>query len=298
MDQVPLPPRAQRLLLATDLSARCDRALDRAAILAAEWSARLTVVHALEPNADSLMRDREPAPSWRRDPDLKRAIATKQIRQDLGQLDVPFDVVIEEGLPPDVIMRVVNNMGGDLVVTGIARGETFGRFIFGGTVDHLVRSSTVPVLVVKARARHSYREIVVATDFSEPSRRAIVATVRMFPNALVTLLHCYESLSTMRLSAAADASNQYASRQHAIGEYNEFLNKDSGSLRQLSQLPILFERGAVDYIIKAYAADKPLDLVVIGSQGKNTVTRALFGSTAELIMASAPADVLVVPPRA
>jgi hypothetical protein len=40
------PPR--RVLLATDLGARCDRALDRAAALASGWQAELVVVHALE----------------------------------------------------------------------------------------------------------------------------------------------------------------------------------------------------------------------------------------------------------
>ena len=35
------------ILVATDLSARSDRALDRATALAAEWNARLVVLHAL-----------------------------------------------------------------------------------------------------------------------------------------------------------------------------------------------------------------------------------------------------------
>lgn len=36
-----------RLLLATDLSARCDRALDRAAQLAGEWHAELVALNVL-----------------------------------------------------------------------------------------------------------------------------------------------------------------------------------------------------------------------------------------------------------
>ena len=40
-----------RLLLATDLSARCDRALDRAAQLAEEWQAELVALNVLDPAA-------------------------------------------------------------------------------------------------------------------------------------------------------------------------------------------------------------------------------------------------------
>src|SRR5699024_5808434 len=43
------PPRS--VLLATDLSSHCDRALDRAAQLARQWHATLHVVHALPPEA-------------------------------------------------------------------------------------------------------------------------------------------------------------------------------------------------------------------------------------------------------
>lgn len=37
------------ILLATDLSARCDRPLDRALMLAQEWRTKLILLHILEP---------------------------------------------------------------------------------------------------------------------------------------------------------------------------------------------------------------------------------------------------------
>jgi hypothetical protein len=41
LDQADTSERPKRLLLASDLSARTDRALDRALLLAAEWQAEL-----------------------------------------------------------------------------------------------------------------------------------------------------------------------------------------------------------------------------------------------------------------
>src|SRR5690606_38851951 len=70
-----MPPKT--ILLATDLSCRTDRALDRAAALAAEWQARLVVVHALQGTASI-----SDAPSWRSEAD-PRALALKQVREDL-----------------------------------------------------------------------------------------------------------------------------------------------------------------------------------------------------------------------
>src|SRR5699024_10481074 len=50
-DALATPPR--RLLLATDLSSDCDRALDRSAQLAIQWDVPLHVVHALAPEPRS-----------------------------------------------------------------------------------------------------------------------------------------------------------------------------------------------------------------------------------------------------
>lgn len=268
-------PPLQRLLLATDLSARCDRALDRAAILASEYSAELTIVHSYEPDVYSLTRDFRSEPSWRKQPNLKQAIAIKRLRQDLGELAVPFQLVLEEGTPADVIQRTSENLAVDLIITGIARDETFGRLIFGGTVDRLVRRAGAPILVVKSRARQPYKNIVVATDFSSASRAALYATEKMFPSARITLVHCFDAQQSS-MTGSSDGSDP--ARQLAQDEYQDFINGDPETAARLSGLPIFIERGDIGCVLTAYVADKSLDLVVFGSQGKNALTRISLGA--------------------
>jgi nucleotide-binding universal stress UspA family protein len=62
-----VPTLPARIFMATDLSARSDRALSRAALLARSWSRELTVAHVVH-NADVDRHDRlmSTAPSWRR----------------------------------------------------------------------------------------------------------------------------------------------------------------------------------------------------------------------------------------
>src|SRR4029079_7301843 len=47
-------PQLRKILLASDLSARSDRALDRASMIARRHGAELFVVHVLEPTAEML----------------------------------------------------------------------------------------------------------------------------------------------------------------------------------------------------------------------------------------------------
>jgi Universal stress protein family len=74
--------------------------------------------------------------------------------------------MVEEGKPIDVILRAAKALGGDLIVTGIARDETLGRFGLGTTVDRLLRRSKVPVLIVKQRVRR-----LTSTSSSPPTFR-------------------------------------------------------------------------------------------------------------------------------
>lgn len=71
------------ILLATDLSARSDRALDRAVQLARQWNSKLLIVHALEkpPAGAPGWTQFEETPSWRRPADPVQMVV-EQIRRD------------------------------------------------------------------------------------------------------------------------------------------------------------------------------------------------------------------------
>ncbi|HWP45493.1 MAG TPA: universal stress protein, partial [Blastocatellia bacterium] len=204
------------ILLATDLSCRCDRALDRATMLAAEWKARLVVLHVLEhpvPGTD--------APSWRRPPDPLQA-ARRQVLGDIrGAEGVEVDVLVERGEPAEVILNVIERHGCDLVLTGVARYETLGRALLGTTVETLTRKANVPVLVVKARPRGPYRKVVVATDFSEGSRYALETALALLPEAELSIFHAYtvpyEQFVDNRMSA------REAMEQKAMADSQAFL---------------------------------------------------------------------------
>ncbi len=282
--------RPQRILLATDLSGRCDRALDRAALLALEWKASLVVVHAIESDFLTELGAESDIPSWRRDSVRRTAIAEQQIRDDLQGRDVPFEAIIEEGDPAEVIQKVANDLRCDFIVTGTARSETFGRLILGATVDKIVRRASAPVLVVKTRARHSYRKIVVATDFSDSARQALEATVALFPRSAIAVLHGFAP------AVASGQSKAWQEEEHrlAADACARFLAEAALPEEGRAKLQVLIESGSVETLVRAYAYDKGLELLVIGSRGRSTVLNLLLGSTAARLLSSAPCDVLVV----
>jgi nucleotide-binding universal stress UspA family protein len=282
----------RHILLATDMSARCDRALDRAASLANAWQATITAVHALE-QADNFYTaslERQ-LPSWRRPPDAARAMED-QLRHDMMQAAERVSAIVERGEPTDVILGVAKAKGCDLIVTGIARDEMLGRFGLGTTVDRLVRRSPIPVLLAKSRVRSDYRHVVVATDLSECSLHALHAATRFFPDQKMSLLHAFRPPMSGITSDAARSEEEH--RAVAVADCARFLAGANVPDTRKQGIGLLVEPGHPAQLIHDYVRTRGVDLVVLGTRGRNALVDILLGSTAKDILSSLPCDALVI----
>lgn len=288
------PPR--KILIATDLSARCDRALDRALSLAAEWKAEVIALHVV-PQSDPLWRSEIDAlPSWRRSPDARRR-AEIRIRADLGQVSNDLAVVIETGDPADAILTIARAQDCDLIVTGVARNELLGRSTLGSTVSKLARRAEIPVLVVRKRGRRPYVRVVVATDFSSSSRHALEAAARFFPHRQLSLFSAFDAPLSLLASDAASHRAQF--REAAERDGKAFLEASDLSNWAGGRPDLVLEYGEPDQLLYDYAIEKDVDLVALGTHGRSAIFHTLIGSVAQSLIESLPCDVLVVrEPRA
>ncbi len=282
------PP--ETILLATDLSSRCDRALDRAAYLAKRWRARLVVLNVLEPDAEWTGSGRSlDLPSWQHPPD-RETVAAAQLRRDLGESLKAAEVRVVEGAPAATIEAVAREVGAGLIVTGIARHDTLGRYLLGSTVERLAHQTPVPLLVVKNRLR-PYDEVLVATDFSPSSQHALTAAARFFPRTPLTLLHAWE------IPFAGFLDKPEFRRQWTEMEKrgcDAFVAQSLLSEDQHRHLQVLMEHGSVDTIVPSYMRAKNVDLVVVGTHGRSGVFDVRLGGTARRILNVAPGDVLLI----
>lgn len=282
------PPKT--ILLATDLSSRCDRAMDRAAQLASLWGARLVVLNVLEHEYDFV----EPAgasdlPSWRRPPEREVVVAA-QLRRDLGEDLKGAEIRVVEGAAAATIEAVAREVDAGLIVTGIARDETLGRYFLGSTVERLARQTPVPLLIVKSRLR-PYGEVLVATDFSSPSGHALTAAARFFPRTPLTLLHAWE-IPFAGLLDKPDFQREWTAVEKE--GCDTFVAQSGLSQDQRRGLQVLLEHGSPDTMIRAYMRDKGVDLVVVGTHGRGGLFDVRLGGTAKRILDSAPGDVLLI----
>ena len=275
------------ILFATDLGVRCDRALDRALKLATEHAARLVVLHVLQHPDASFDHH-----AWRHPTDPLVA-ARRRVEVDVGNHEhIDIHVLVEQGEPADTILKVAHQNDCDLIVTGMARDEAIGRILLGKTVTTLSTLTDVPVLVVKSRPRTAYRNVVVATDFSEGSRAGFETALTLFPQALITLFHAfdviYETFMTDKMAARA------ALQRQAMDECEAFIETTPLAKAAQPKILTICEYGDPGVLLNELVPERHVDLVVLGTEGRSGLAGFLLGSSAQRLATELPADVLLV----
>ncbi|QGG94729.1 universal stress protein [Actinomarinicola tropica] len=141
--EAPVFPRPRRLVVGVDGSHDSARAVATAATLAAACGAEVVGVHAV-----GLMHriDGEMRPSDQNRERIATDVATWAA--PLGERDVPYRTVIEDGPPGLVLLRVVEREEAGLVVLGTRGLGSSEGVVLGSTSHHLVQHSPVPVVVV------------------------------------------------------------------------------------------------------------------------------------------------------
>ncbi len=281
------PPH--RILLATDLSARCDRALDRAAQLARQWQVPLLVVHAAPPATVESWPVTDGAPSWRQVPE-RTALIERQIRRDLDQRISDLTILVVEGEPAEVILEAAARDGSDLIVLGAASGG-LGGSLLGNTAEKLVRKSPASVLVVKNRPHGAYAHILVGTDFTAESRHGLSAAATLFPEAQLVLMH---ALDIPYQSLWLDPTHRQDFARMELATIEAFITSAALPDDVRQRIQPLVEHGHAEIMLRNYVLEKDADLTVIGALQRNLAFHVLIGGTARRIVQAVPGDILIV----
>lgn len=258
------------VLVASDLTARSDRALARARLI----SDNILLLHVVPgERAGTAARAR-----------LERLIA-----DDLGADAASAEILVESGPVPDTVARVASERGCSLIATGIASFDSPKDYVVGTTIDFLVRRASMPVLVVKRRPRDRYRHILAVTDFSSCSRAAVEAAAALFPDARIRLVHAFGPPFEVWLDPAETVPYM---RKQAEASMRALLENLLPPLRERVDTEVA--QGQLFNVIERHRAEGRCDLLALGTHGRGALAHAAIGSCASELLASSLADVLMV----
>jgi nucleotide-binding universal stress UspA family protein len=281
------------ILAATDFSTRSQRAVRRAGLLARESSAELTLMHVVD--------DDQP-------PDLV-ALETREAERILGeQIGAmaelqglrPRSLVIA-GDPFDGVLRAAASAGADLIVMGAHRKQLLRDILVGTTIERVIRTGPVPVLMVNREVEQSYRTALAAVDLSESSANAIRTgmTLGLPGGARLALVHAFLPLAKgMMLYSGLDRDtidgHVADERVRATKELTTFL--EANGLDDHGQPVRVVEEGAPFEVISTAVKHVKPDVLIMGTHGRTGIAKALLGSVTEEVLRSLDVDILAVPP--
>jgi nucleotide-binding universal stress UspA family protein len=280
------------ILFASDLSPESDRTFAHATFLAERFGARLTLYHALEMQGMH-------APGQGTDPaSLTRW--EKTVRQQLGRraskLTVEHEIVVQGGLVGGhvlvdlALLDVIHRTRPDLTVMATQGRKGFARFFLGSVTEQVVQHARRPVLCVR-KATHDpalpYRRIVVPTDFSAASRRAfsVAALLARSFEARVTALHVCAAQTQGTLGVPAALPTALTEE-----DVRRFLQPEFSDVRVDARV---CAAGAPWHRIVKTAEEEEADLVVMSTQGLDSLSDTIIGSNAERVLRHASCPVLV-----
>ena len=278
------------ILLVTDLSPRCDRALDRAALLAHQHGLELIALHVVQ----TAWLDKVAKPAWRVREQDREALAQKRLAEDLGAQPINIRVMVQSGDPADVIEQVAREQGCSIIVSGTARDETLGRVLLGGTVQRLTQRAAQPVLVVRKRPFKPYERVLLATDFSAGSAQALKMARAFCGNESLTLYHALDDVAGIYALDQADSDKRI---DHARQSLLDFYQTNTGE-RAPAHLEVIVQAGRAETCLPELCEQTSFDLVVTGTGASSGLVGRAMGSVAQSLLADLRGDVMVVPAQA
>lgn len=281
------------LLAAIDLGSDSTLVVKRAVALAQRLNAKLHLVHVVddaltlyEPMVEISVRHR-----------LTQAAETAlqslfNLLPDELKAHSRYQVIL--GKPHQALAKYISQSQASLLIVGRHHIEPLRDLFVGTTAERLLRHCDIPLLMVSVDCVEPYMQVMAATDFSRSSHHALQAGLWLAPEAKINLLHVcdppfmgfvrydQDDLDTL----LADKEARLA--QEIAGEMSYFLADDDQS-RISSQV---LTGNAQQRLTEAVDLHRP-QLLVLGTHGRQGISRLLIGSVATHFLSALPCDVLV-----
>jgi nucleotide-binding universal stress UspA family protein len=262
----------QHILVAHDLRSTADLALRRAAQLARQHNAKLTLLHVSGPNQPNAERERN---EQLLDSSLSRfAPAGSQLR-------------LVQGRAAEVILNQLDELQPDLLVLG-AHHQRHDLFS-GTTLDRIAQGCHIPLLLASLDDDQPYQHALAGLNFSLCACAAFHKAYELLPaQASLHALHVLETARGSSVEAEAMLQTQRLLFEQLVLDETRNLPANGPSISHAAQ------PGSMPGALQAAINSQRPQLLVLGCHGRGALSQALLGSLAQHYLHKAPCDVLVV----
>lgn len=269
-------------LVATDLSPRADRAVQRAFRLAGWVGADLVLVSVIDEDLPA-----EIAGQMRAAAELRLARFAASIPRS-GE--VAHDTRIVPGDPAAAIPALAAELDADLVILGLHRPRAFLDMLRETTMERIVRHSPRPVLLVRDPVDHAYATVLAALDFAPASTAALQLAAELAPEADIHGVHA------LHIPWRGFVAPQV--REGAVEPFRLDAEAALAAWTDIHPMParlrgVEIVEGPAHRVLAERIETLAPDLLAVGAHGRAGAAPSLLGSLANDLMRAPPCDLLV-----
>jgi nucleotide-binding universal stress UspA family protein len=212
----------KKILIATDLSKSTLNVISKTLDFAKKTDSSVDIVHIVESSFFDSFDD----------VDSVYANTVEFLKEHFPMVQKE-SIHVKKGVVKDDVSKMATELGSDLIVIGSNGESSFIEEMFlGSSTKEIVRSSKIPVLVVKNIHELKYERILALSDFSEGSKGVIEEAATLFPDSHFTLYHSYTLPFESRLSVyGLDHSEAQAYQRSMLSATKENANEFIKSLK-------------------------------------------------------------------
>jgi len=279
------------VLVAYDGSEQSDFALEMA--LAAFSDQSLCLAYVIEPFADHTEAGGHSATRYQQEFDRAESMLAGVI--DSLPADRSAEQVVRYGRPVHELPAVADEKDVDHIAMGSWGRDGAKRLLLGSVAETVVRRASVPVTVLRQSPTidsDSQARILVAFDGSDPAKAALSYAAERYPEAAITAVYA--------VYPPREVTEPEADAPGAIENWADHLDDHTEEVIQTAETlveePISTDTVGGDpaSVIVRYAEEHDADHIVMGSHGRDGLSRLIMGSVAETVVRRAPTSVTVV----
>ena len=297
----------QSILVPLDGSALAEQALTVAATLAGRMHAGLHLVHVhAPPVADEFAQYGAASQAARESAERYMLETADRLRAAHGGT---VSATVLDGRPASAIATHSAATGADLIVMSSHGRTGASRFWLGSVADALIRSASIPVLVVRGgddttpeREQSLFSRILVPLDGSSVAEQAIphAIAVGALESAHVHLLRIEEVAEDLRRSVWVLAQREPDDITERLRRADQYLEAVSARLDlQWGHVTHSTEaRGGhrVGETIATVATDRDIDLIAMTTHGRGA-SRLIVGSVADKVIRATTCSLMLMRAR-
>lgn len=303
-----MPAIRQILVAIKDPNAKSLPALAKAARLAQGFGAKLILFHAITDliSTDAYFYAHGDIKRVHRDTLARYQKRLEALAEGLRKQHLDVRVCAAWDYPPhEAIVRHARKHKADLIVAECHAGRRLMPWLMHLTDWELLRTSPVPVLLVRSGATWQDLNVLAAIDpshrFAKPAKldSRILSAAEEFSRALdgtLHVMHSYVAIPAGTVPMAGASPLLVAQIVEGSEARAKRDLKTALAERRIPRKRVHLVQGTPVETIPRMAQQLGSELVVMGAISRSGLKRMLIGNTAERILNSLAADVLVIKP--